>query len=204
MAVASRVVGCELNKETRIRRRRNRNDRGKKNWVSPHQVKSANSFSLSGVSVRVCACVCVCVCVRAVTASSQSRVQCWSEVILVLQAQICCTVVDVFGDSAAWVWMNSNNMNSQLVPADASAEMSKQTSPEKLKQFRKFYWVRMDEYLQLQERDGRKNYDVNCTRTYAFFLCQRFMWHWSHDRLSLHSEALKSKNKLSLLENDSQ
>ena len=57
MVVALGVVGCELHKETRIRRRRNNNkkkDRGKKKLLSPHEVKSANSFGLGG---EVCVCV---------------------------------------------------------------------------------------------------------------------------------------------------
>lgn len=53
MVVALRVVGCELNKDRRIRRRGSKTDRGKKKQASPQEVKSANSFGLSG---GVCVC----------------------------------------------------------------------------------------------------------------------------------------------------
>lgn len=53
MVLAFGVAGCELNKETRIRERSKRKDRGKTKQVSPHEVRSGNSFGLSG------GCVCV-------------------------------------------------------------------------------------------------------------------------------------------------
>lgn len=53
MLMALGGSGCELNKETRIRRRRNIKGRWKKKQTIPHEVRSANSFGLSGDSVCV-------------------------------------------------------------------------------------------------------------------------------------------------------
>lgn len=53
MVLAFGVVGCELNKETRIRERSKIKDKERKKQVSPHEVRSANSFGLSGSAVCV-------------------------------------------------------------------------------------------------------------------------------------------------------
>lgn len=53
MVLAFGVVGCELNKETGIRRGSKIKVRGKKKQVKPHEVRRTNSFCLSGESVCV-------------------------------------------------------------------------------------------------------------------------------------------------------
>lgn len=53
MVLAFGVVGCELNKETGIRRGSKIKDEEKKNQENPHEVRSTNSFGLSGETVCV-------------------------------------------------------------------------------------------------------------------------------------------------------